>query len=70
MHHVYSPNFYITTVAGYDVVSREIADKIGGGVGGGGLCWGGEVSQAYFGLCENGSCIYSLITFQFQFLSL
>ena len=39
MHHVYSQTFYITTVAGYDVVSREIADKIGGGVGGGG--WGG-----------------------------
>ena len=40
MHHVYSPKFYITTVAGYDVVSREIADKIGGGVGGGGR-WAG-----------------------------
>ena len=69
MHHVYSPKFYITTVAGYDVVSREIADKIGGGVGGGGRFGGGEVSKAYFGLCENGSCIYPLIMFQYQFLS-
>ena len=65
MHHVYSPKFYITTVAGNDVVSREIADNIGGGVGG----EGGEVSKAYFGLCENGRCIYPLIMFQFQFLS-
>ena len=44
MHHVYSPKFYITTVAGYDVVSREIADKIGGGVGG----WGRGSKQGVF----------------------
>ena len=42
MHHVYSPKFYITTVAGYDVVSREIADKIGGGVGAGGFVGKGK----------------------------
>ena len=69
MHHVYSPKFYITTFAGYDVVSREIADKIGGDVGGGGLCWGGEVSQAYLVSVKMVRAYIHLSRFNFNFLA-
>ena len=61
MNHVYPPQLYLTSVARYDVVPREIPDNIQyaklvvvvvGGV---------EVSKAHFGLCEKGRYIYPLI---------
>ena len=54
MNHVYPPKFYVTTVAGYDVVSREIADNSSYAKLLVVVVGGGEVSKAHFGLCEKG----------------
>ena len=54
------PKFYLTSVARYVDVPREIPDNISYAklvV----VVRGGEVSKAHFGLCEKGRYIYPLI---------